>query len=133
MAKQRNDDWLSATQARLEEWGMVMRSVRSPCAGSVSVADLYEDRTLTARGSEIDSDIACQVDRYLCRLKKINDRVYRALFMYYYYEGNGNVWCAGALGISLNQFRSLRQNGEVFIMSAWDRDNETRASLQKSA
>ena len=133
MTEQHNDnDWLKPTQARLDDWGEVMRSIPSPIAGGCALSR-HDERTLLVRGAEADSEVFVRVDRYLCQLKRTNPRAFKALFLYYYHDDKGNKQCADDMRIKLTQYRSLRQNGEVYLKALWDLETDGVVLLKKTA
>lgn len=118
----RLDDWLQPTRERLEEWALVMRSVKVPALNNPGERDVMPS-------DELYSDAAMVIERCMCKLKRSNVQAYLVLFNYYYLR-RSSVEISTRMNMGRNIVTQWRLVGETMIQTYWVAENETDNSLQ---
>lgn len=110
---------------RLDEWARWLRASTSTAAlGYPSAAPFVNQRSgeFTPAG-EPDNEQAEEVERIMCKLRERRRVLYRVLYVWYVARNDDGeqlslMSCATECGVSLGQYRRLRDQGEMVIYGA---------------
>lgn len=119
------DGNLNYASERIDEWARWLRASSGTHAlGYPNAAPFVQQRaTGFTPAGEPDNERAEEVERIMCKLRDYRPMLYKALYVWYVARSDDGeqlslLACAADCGVSVGQYRKVRNQGEMVVFGA---------------